>query len=118
MKAKTLVITHNLDHIGNEGDLVIAAQGTFTDEKHEHMHTNIDYSFGKSYKPQEVRALIGSMLTSIEELFGEKMVTEAMAHWADETGKLVKINKSQAIIYSKSKGIEFKKGGEQSGSKT
>lgn len=84
----------------------MALQGTKTGDE---IYTNMDWSFDESWNFQDIKSMLGGVLGSIEEIFGEKMVTEMIAHWAAETGKLQQINKTQAVVVSKSHGLKFKK---------
>src|SRR2546428_11927496 len=106
MKAKTLLITHDLRNKANEGEGVIAIQGN---KDGKQIMVSMDWSFDSSWTKDEIKSMLGGFLGNIEEVFGEKMVTEMIAHWGEETGKLVKINDSQAVVYGKSKGLSFKK---------
>lgn len=104
-KAKTLLIGKDEQRKVGEGDLVIAYQATR--EEGGYLHTNIDWLFDKETTTDEIRAAFGSLLSSIEDIFGEKMVTEAITHYANEKGHLIK-TPNGAILHLKSKGLSFK----------
>lgn len=106
MKAKTLLITHDLRNIANEGEFAVCIQGT--KKKDDIITVNMDWSFDKSLTPEELKSFFGGFLGNLEDIFGEKMVTEAITHWADETGKLVKAPGGK-LAYLKSRGLDFKK---------
>lgn len=93
----------------NEGDLVIALQANRVKGKEGYrLMANMDWSFDDETTPVEIKSFLGGVLGSIEEVFGEKMVTEAITHYASETGKLVK-SPDGKVAYLKSKGLTFKK---------
>jgi hypothetical protein len=71
------------------------------------MDTNLDWIFDDEVTPSEIKSILGSFLSSIEDIFGEKMVTEAVLHYAEERGHLVKTPQG-AALHLKSKGLSFK----------
>lgn len=75
----------------NEGDLVMAFQANRTNENESkyQMMTNMDWSFDDETTTQEISSFLGSILSSVEDVFGEKMVTEAITHYATERNHLV-----------------------------
>lgn len=107
MKAKTLLVGHDLENKVGEGEGVVCIQGN---KNGEEILVNMDWSFDSSWSAQEIKSMLGGFLGNLEDVFGEKMVTEAIAHWGEDTGKLVKTGKGQAMVYSKSRGLDFKKG--------
>lgn len=111
MKSQTLLksgTSKKFDKL-NEGDLVFTFQGNRTNEdKAEYqMMTNMDWSFDDLATPTEIKSFLGSILSSIEDVFGEKMVTEAILHYADERGHFVKTPQGAGLQF-KSKGLDFK----------
>jgi hypothetical protein len=108
MKAKTLLVGHDLKNKVGEGDGVVCIQA---DKEGNQIMTNMDWSFDSSWTPTEIKSMLGGFLGSIEEVFGEKMVTEAIIHWADDTGKTV-MDKNGKFLWLRSKGLQFRKGGE------
>ena len=100
----------------NEGDLVFAFQCSRIERGNNEyqLETNMDWSFDDSTTPIEIKSFLGSILSSVEDVFGEKMVTEAIMHYAEERGHLVKTPQG-AGLHFRSKGLKFKdwrKGGE------
>lgn len=103
-KSQTLLIgKDDIRKIG-EGDLVIAFQAN---REGESLGTNIDWLFDKETTNEEIKSAFGSLLSSIEEIFGEKMVTEAIMHYAEEKNHLIKTPQG-AVLHFKSKGLNFK----------
>ena len=105
----------------NEGDLVFAFQAnreivaTEGDEESYRLDTNMDWTFDDESTNQEIKSFLGSILSSVEDVFGEKMVTEAIMHYAEERNHLV-ITPHGAALHFKSKGIsikDWKKGGDK-----
>lgn len=93
----------------NEGDLVIALQCNRKEEgkgKYR-LETNIDWSFDDPTTPIEIKSFLGGILGAVEEIFGEKMVTEAIMHYAHDMGHIINTPKGPAL-HLRSKGIEFK----------
>lgn len=93
----------------SEGDLVFTLQCNRTnDAKAEYqLMTNMDWSFDDDVTPIEIKSFLGSFLSSIEEAFGEKMVTEALMHYAKEKGHLVDMAGGKVLNF-RSKGLSFK----------
>ncbi|HYT41829.1 MAG TPA: hypothetical protein VEP90_05755, partial [Methylomirabilota bacterium] len=89
----------------NEGDLVFAFQCN-RGEDHS-LNTNMDWSFDDSTTPEEIKSFLGSILSNIEDVFGEKMVTEMITHYAKERNHLI-ITPQGAMLNFKSKGLQFK----------
>lgn len=117
MKSQTLIksgTNKKFDKL-NEGDLVFAFQCNRIEKGNGdyQLETNMDWSFDDPTTPEEVKSFMGSILSSIEDCFGEKMVTEAILHYAEERNHLV-ITPQGASLNFKSKGLKFKnwKGGE------
>lgn len=116
-KSQTLIksATNSKYDKRNEGDLVFAFQcnrTNSTDPEYQ-LETNMDWSFDDPTTPIEIKSFLGSILSSVEDVFGEKMVTEAILHYASERKHLV-ITPQGAALNFKSKGLafkEFKKGG-------
>jgi hypothetical protein len=111
MKSKTLLQSgkdKRFDKIG-EGDLVFALQANRVNEteKGYQIETNLDWSFDDKTTPLEIKSSLGSFLSTIEDIFGEKMVTEAILHYAEERNHLV-ITPQGAGLNFKSKGLKFK----------
>lgn len=104
-KAKTLLIGKDGTRKVGEGDLVLAFQSNR--DNRGGLNTNLDWLFDNSTTDEEVRASFGSLLSSIEEVFGEKMVTEAIIHYAEEKGHLVKTPQGSGFHF-KSQGLKFK----------
>lgn len=94
----------------NEGDLVMAFQCNRIERKNGEyqLETNMDWSFDDPTTDQEIKSFLGSILSSIEDVFGEKMVTEAMLHYAKDMNHLVLTPQGAALNF-KSKGLAFKK---------
>jgi len=103
-KAKILMETHNGDKKLNEGDLLFSAQAN-RDENG--LMVNIDWSFAKDVDSTEIKSFLGGVLNDIEEVFGEKMVTEAVMHYAEDMGHMIDTPHGRAM-YLKSKGLDFK----------
>lgn len=93
----------------NEGDLVMAFQANRTNQEKEdyRLHTNTDWSFDDPTTPEEIKSFLGSILSSIEDIFGEKMVTEAITHYAQERDHLIQTPQGAALHF-RSKGLSFK----------
>ena len=111
MKSQTLIksgTNKKYDKL-NEGDLVFALQANRVNEteKGYQMETNLDWTFDDPTTPEEIRATLGSFLSTIEDLFGEKMVTEAILHYAEERNHLVMTPQGAGLNF-KSKGLIFK----------
>jgi len=100
----------------NEGDLVFAFQCNRLEKGNDQyqLETNMDWSFDDPTTNEEVKSFIGSVLSSIEDVFGEKMITEAILHYAQERNHLI-ITPHGVALNFKSKGLKFKdwKGGEK-----
>lgn len=109
MKAQTLLSGSNGIKKLNEGDLVIALQCNRVEHGNGEyqLETNIDWSFDDETTPIEIKSFLGAILGSIEEIFGEKMVTEAILHYAEENNHLIKTPQG-AGLHFKSKGLDFK----------
>lgn len=110
-KSQTLIKSgtdKKYDKIG-EGDLVFAFQANRTQvgKDQYRIDTNLDWTFDDATTPVEIKSALGSFLSSIEDLFGEKMVTEAIMHYADDMGHLVDVPGGKALHF-KSKGLDFK----------
>lgn len=105
MKAKTMIIGHDGSKKINEGDYVIAIQGN---KNGEEIMVNMDWSFAKDVSVIELKSMIGGLLGNLEDLYGEKFITEVIAHHAEETGKMVKAPGGK-VAYFRSKEQEFKK---------
>ena len=54
---------------------------------------------------------MGKLEEKMLQRFDERMVTEAITHYAEDKGKLVK-DKSGKFAWLRSKGLDFKKGGD------
>lgn len=111
MKSQTLLKSgtdKRYDKLG-EGDLVFAFQCNRVEKENSkyQLETNMDWSFDNEVTPIEIKNFLGSILSSIEDVFGEKMVTEAMLHYAEERGHLVKTPQGAALNF-RSKGLNFK----------
>lgn len=93
----------------NEGDLVFTFQGNRVNESEKgyQLETNIDWSFDDPTTSEEIKSILGSFLSSIEDIFGEKMVIEAIVHYAEERNHLVRTPMGAALNF-KSKGLQFK----------
>jgi hypothetical protein len=111
MKSQTLIksgIDKKYNKL-NEGDHVFAFQCNRVKEKPNgdyQLETNMDWSFDDNVDAIEVKSFLGSILSSIEEVFGEKMVTEAIMHYADEKDHLIK-TPAGAGLHFRSKGLAF-----------
>lgn len=111
MKSQTLLKSgkdKRFDKMG-QGDLVFIAQCNRVNEteKGYNLETNMDWSFDDGVTPEEIKSFFGAILSSIEDVFGEKMVTEAILHYAEEKNHLVKTPMGVALNF-KSKGLKFK----------
>lgn len=104
MKAKTLLIGKDESRKVGDGDLVIAFQAARVNGG---LATNLDWLFDKQTTNDEIKSAFGSLLSSIEDVFGEKMVTEAIMHYAEEKNHLIKTPQGAALHF-KSKGLNFK----------
>lgn len=105
MKSTTLIksgLGRKFDKL-NEGDLVLAFQINRVNEqeKGDQLETNLDWSFDEKATPEQIKSGLGSLLTTIEQIFGEKMVTEMIVHYADETGKLTKLPGGKGLNFKK-----------------
>ena len=110
-KSQTLLKSgtdNKYDKLG-EGDLVFTFQCNRVERGNNkyQLETNMDWSFDNNVTPTEIKSFLGSILSSIEDVFGEKMVTEAMLHYAEERGHLVKTPQVAALNF-RSKGLNFK----------
>lgn len=96
----------------NEGDLVFAIQCDRVDknESQYQLMVNMDWSFDDDVTPIEIKSMLGGFLGNIEDVFGEKMVTEAIIHYAEENGHLVNTPNGGKGLHLKSKGLNFKEG--------
>src|SRR4051812_16441454 len=94
----------------NEGDLVFAFQANRVEEGggDYRLDTNMDWTFDDPTTPEEIQAFMGSILSSIEDVFGEKMVTKAILHYAEEREHLVYTDQGATLNF-KSVGIDYKK---------
>jgi len=111
MKSQTLLKSGTDERYNklNEGDLVITLEcnrkelpnGTYK------LETNIDWSFDDATTNQEIKSFLGGVLGSIEDVFGEKMVTEMIMHYATDMNHIVQTPQGPGL-HLKSKGIEFK----------
>lgn len=111
MKSQTLLksgIDKKFDKLG-EGDLVFTFQCNRIERGNNQyqLETNMDWSFDDPTTTEEIKSFLGSILSSIEDSFGEKMVTEAILHYAAERSHLV-ITPQGAGLNFKSKGLKFK----------
>lgn len=112
-KAQTMIESHRGEKKINEGDMVICIQGN--KEKvdaagsgpSEMILVNMDWSFREGATAEDVKSMLGGFLSSIEDLFGEKMVTEAVVHYADEMNHMIDTPNGRGM-YLKSKGLTFK----------
>ena len=116
MKSKTLLQSgkdKQFDKVG-EGDLVFTFQAnrTNSDKAQYQIETNLDWSFDDATTSEEIKSSLGSFFSTIEDIFGKKMVTEAILHYAEERNHLI-ITPQGAGLNFKSKGLKFKnwKGG-------
>lgn len=97
----------------NDGDLVFAFQANREVVKTEgevesyRLDTNMDWSFDDPATPEEIYNFMGSILSSIEDVFGEKMVTKAIQHYAEERNHLV-ITPQGATLNFRSVGLNYK----------
>lgn len=112
MKSQTLLksgTNKKFDKL-NDGDLVFAFQANRTNntEAHYQLTMNMDWSFDDATTSEEIKSFLGSILSSIEDTFGEKMVTEALTHYAHERNHLIKTPTGEALLHFKSKGLDFK----------
>ncbi len=115
-KAQTLLEDHNGKKKLNEGDFVMCMQAN-RDENG--LMVNADWSFAKDATAQDIKSMLGGFLGNIEEVFGEKMVTEAVTHYAEDMGHMVNTPQGKAM-YLRSKGLNFKdwkSGGDNDGKK-
>lgn len=113
MKSQTLIksgTNSKFDKIG-EGDLVVAFQANRLEEPGKpgqyRMETNIDWTFDDETTTEEIKSAFAALLDSIEEIFGEKMVTEMIMHYAQDMNHLVQTPHGPGL-HLKSKGLEFK----------
>ncbi len=98
MKAQTILIDHNGKKKIGEGNTVFIIQGTKIGEGIE---SNMDWSIDPTWKMEEIKSLIGVFLASLEDVFGERMVTQAIIHYAEDTKKTAFIDKKAKIMYLK-----------------
>jgi len=108
-KGQTLLIGTDGNRKINDGNLVLAFQGNRVERGNDQyqLETNLDWSFDDETTIVEIKSILGSFLSTIEDVFGEKMATEAILHFAQERNHLIKT--PQGIILNlKSKGIKFK----------
>lgn len=110
MKASTLLIGTNGVRKLNEGDLAIALQCTRIEKGKDiyQLDVNMDWSFDDATTPEEIKNFIGGFLGSVEDVFGEKMVTEAIMHYAHENNHIIH-TPDGPLMHLKSKGLSFKK---------
>ena len=106
MKAQTLLVNHDGTKKMGEGDLAVTIQGNQTGER---LLVNLDWSFPNGTPTDTIKSLFGGLLGNLEDIYGEKMVTEIIHHWAQETGKIVDLPGGGKAINLKSKDLEFKK---------
>lgn len=102
-----MLIAHNGNKKLNEGDYVMAIQANKDGDKG--LFINLDWAFPKENTPQEIKSILGAFLANIENVFGEKMVSEAFSHYAMMTGKLKVDENGKNFVELKSKGLDFKK---------
>lgn len=105
-KAQTMLEAHDGKKKINDGDLAICIQANRNTDGYDLM-VNFDWSFAKDSTPTEIKSFLGGFLGNIEEVFGEKMVTEAIMHYAEDMGHIVETPQGKAL-HLKSKGLEFK----------
>lgn len=103
-KAKTLIENHDGKKKINEGDLVVCIQAN---RDPDGLMVNFDWSFVKDANAAEIKSMLGGFLANIEEVFGEKMVTEAVIHYAEDMGHMVDTPQGK-VMRLKSKGLDFK----------
>lgn len=108
MKAKTLLEGHDGQKKLNEGDIVFVIQGNLVNGG---IMVNVDWSFSNESKakPELIKSMLGGFLGNILDIFGEKMVTEAIIHYAQENGKIETDIHGNKTLKLKSKGLEFKR---------
>lgn len=105
-KAQTMIEAHDGKKKINEGDLAICIQANRNTGGYNLM-VNFDWSFAKDASPQEIKSFLGGFLGNIEEVFGEKMVAEAIMHYADDMGHIVDTPQGKGL-YLRSKGLDYK----------
>ncbi len=107
-KAQSLVVCHDGNKKLDDGDYIMVIQANR--EGVGGLVVNIDWSFDPKGNKTEIKSVLGGFLGCIEDVFGEKMVTEMVAHWAEDTGR----NIENGVIRMRSKGLDFKdsEGGE------
>lgn len=101
-----MLTTHTGKVVERDGDHVLAIQGTR--KLDGRMDVNIDWSFAPGVSMAELKSMFGGLLANLEDLYGEKFVTELIAHYAEDTNKLVKLSNSN-VAFLKSHNIDFKK---------
>lgn len=107
MKSQTLIIQPDDKRKMGEGDLVMTIHGNRS-ETPGGLLVDMDWCFVPDTNPLEIKAFIGTFLSGISDIWGEKMVTEAIMHYAEDNGRVVKDgDKNVAVL--KSAGLDFKK---------
>lgn len=104
MKAQTMIVGHDGKKKINEGDLVICIQGN---KDGNIINVNMDWSFAKDATAAEIKSFLGQFMGNIEDVFGEKMVTEMITHFASTYGHM-KMTPLGPSWHFRSKGLEFK----------
>lgn len=105
-KGQTMVIGHNGNKKINEGDIVMAIQANKNVEGYDWM-VNFDWSLAKDTQPTDIVATLGRFLGNIEEIFGEKMVTKAIMHYALDMKHIVQTPMGPSL-HLRDVGLEFK----------
>ena len=59
--------------------------------------------------PEEGHAMIGSFLVQLEELLGENFIAQCLAHYGEETGKVIKRDGERDIVWIKGRSGKGKK---------
>lgn len=104
-KAQTMIEAHDGKKKINEGDLAICIQAN-RDADGKGLMVNLDWSFSEATTPLEIKSMLGRFLRNIELVFGEKMVTEAIMHYAENMNHFIKTPQGVALHF-RSKGLNF-----------
>jgi hypothetical protein len=61
-------------------------------------HVDVKMEFDMSTQ-EECAALVGTLLTQLEEMHGENLVVQCIAHYAHDTGKVIKRQGKRDLVF-------------------
>lgn len=107
-KAQTMIVAHDGKKKIAEGDLVFCIQANREQINGvDGLMVNVDWDFSDDTTVSEIKGALGRFLGNIEDIFGEKMVTEAIQHYAEDMGHM-RDTPFGKVMHLRSKGITFK----------